>query len=104
MDKIMNLRCYTYRKDKYYYAACIDLTLIDRGESQAVAMSRLKENIADYIAAAAEDGLQEELVPRKAPLSFRLHYYYHWLLSRLVGLVTSYRQERRESGHLFVCV
>ncbi|MBL7065326.1 MAG: hypothetical protein ISS49_14120 [Anaerolineae bacterium] len=104
MDEITNLRCYTYRKGKYYYAACIDLTLIDRGESRVEAMSKLKENIADYIAAIAKDGLQEELIPRQAPLSFRLHYYYHWLLSHLVNPVASYRQERRESGHLFVGV
>jgi len=100
----MNLRCYTYRKGKYYYAACIDLTLIDRGESRAEATSKLKENIADYIAAAVDDGLQEELIPRKAPLSLRLHYHHHWLLSHLAGLVASHRQERREPGRLFVSV
>lgn len=104
MDEITNLRCYTYRKGKYYYAACIDLTLIDRGESRAEAMSKLKKNIADYIAAVVEDGLQEELIPRRAPISSRLHYYYHWLFSHLADPVASHRQGRQESGRLFMGV
>lgn len=77
MKDKMIFRCFAYwnKKDNYYYACCIDLNLVDRGDSMAEVVKKLEENIVGYLHAAFEK--QEEakhLIPRKAPISYRLQY------------------------------
>jgi predicted RNase H-like HicB family nuclease len=82
MDKEHKLRCYGYKKNGKYYAACVDLTLIDDGNTMEEAKISLEENILGYLECIAKNGIAKELFPRRAPFSRFIHYYWVKLLTR----------------------
>ena len=77
MKNKMIFRCFAYRnrKDNFYYACCIDLNLVDRGESMDDVIKKLEDNIVGYLQTTFEE-LEgtKHLIPRKAPFSYRLQY------------------------------
>jgi hypothetical protein len=77
------LRCYWYRSGAPYYAECIDLDLIARGDSGEEAIGKLQEAVYGYLAVAFRGDSTKGLVPRRSPLSQRLHYHAQRLLCRL---------------------
>lgn len=79
------LRCYAIKEDDSWFTICIDLNLYARADSFQDARSKLHEIIHEYIHEALTEDAQyiSDLIPRKAPLYFRLQYFYLWILSKL---------------------
>jgi len=96
----LTLRCYAFKKDNKYYACCIDLNLVDQSDSMSEVIRLLTENIQGYLNIFIEKPeLYDELIPRLAPLSYRIQYYWiniklglHYLLSRYTDQYKSFLQ------------
>ena len=43
--KMQHFRCYAFKINEYWYAACIDLNLVDRSETLDTVVSKLRKNI-----------------------------------------------------------
>lgn len=82
------IRCFTYRKGARFYAECLDLNLLTRGDSEEEAIGRLQEEMFAYIHAVLDGGSTEGLIPRKAPLWSWVKYYSYLLRDRLVWPLT----------------
>lgn len=79
------LRCYAERdSDGTWFAMCLDLNVYARADSANEAQRQLHEIIEDHLEAVREMPAEDrrELVPRPAPLRFRLRYAY--LLAKAV--------------------
>lgn len=77
------LRCYLEKENEgTWFAMCIDLNLYARGDSDHEAKRKLHAYIKEYISEALTKDAQyiECLIPRRAPLSFRLKYHFISLL------------------------
>src|SRR6266545_6799982 len=44
------LRCFTYKRGGLFYAQCLDLNLMSRGQTEDEAVSRLQEQMFSYVA------------------------------------------------------
>jgi hypothetical protein len=82
---ILPIRCFWYRKGGKAYAECLDLDLITRGDTPEEAIGRLQEDMYWYINTVLSEGSKdsEGLIPRRAPWSSWVRYYFHTLLCRL---------------------
>ena len=67
--------------DQAYEGICLTLNLPVRGRSIQEVESKLRELIAAYLEDAEREGRWDELVPRRAPLSYYATYYWYWLLT-----------------------
>ncbi|HEY5177855.1 MAG TPA: hypothetical protein VII95_20060 [Terriglobales bacterium] len=73
----LRLRCFCYQAgDRRYIAECIDLDIISEGETREDAIGGLQEAMFGYLTAVIDGQDTDGLVPRRAPLSHRLRYYY----------------------------
>ena len=84
-------------RDGSWFAICIDLNLAAHGESAEEAKNKLHNQIRDYIEEAFMDDSAyfNDLVPRVAPLSFRLKY-------RLIDIMCRVRDNaKRNKACLF---
>jgi hypothetical protein len=76
VEKCFPVRCFSYReKTGSFIAECIDLDLMVRAKKQNMAMRELRDAVLGYVKVAVESGTDSELIPRRSPLSHRLHYY-----------------------------
>ncbi len=76
VDKCFTVRCFVYReKSGVFVAECIDLDLTVKARKQNIAMRELRNAVLGYVKVAVESGVDAELIPRRSPLSHRLHYY-----------------------------
>lgn len=83
--KEIALRCYAKPlPGGTWYAHCIDLTLDTQAPTFEEVRERLDEVILGYLRTVSEGGLEQELIPRPSPFSFRLTYWRIWVVS-LVG-------------------
>lgn len=85
--KKLLLRCYAERDGDMWVAVCLDFSLGAQGESFEEARTKLDLQIRDYVidAMAGEDREHADaLLPRRAPLSFWLKYWYARALTRFV--------------------
>jgi hypothetical protein len=73
-------RCFVRksRKERAFYAVCIDLNLIDKRETADEAIAAMVENIESYLEAVYKHHEEDKLIPRPAPLFDQL--YYRWML------------------------
>jgi len=81
------LRCYAERDaDGTWFAMCLDLNLYARADSPREAQQQLHDAIVAHLEAANEMAPEDkrDLVPRPAPLRFRLRYAY-LLFKALIG-------------------
>ena len=76
------LRCFAYKSRGVFYAECLDLSLLSRGQTEEDAVARLQEQMFSYVAAAF-DGDPKGLIPRKAPTSSWIRYYWRFFKNRL---------------------
>jgi len=79
------LRCYAEREsDGTWFAMCLDLNLYARADTAQDAQQNLHQIIVDYLDAVRDMPEQDRraLLPRPAPLRFRLRYAY--LLAKAV--------------------
>ena len=82
----LKLKCYAEREhDGSWFAVCIDLNLAAQGESLESVKTKLHQQVRDYLEeAVTEDAAYfGDLIPRPAPLSFRLKFYLIEFLCRL---------------------
>lgn len=85
----LKLRGYAEREsDGSWFIICVDLNLYARADSLSEARSKLHEFMVDYLREAFEQDREyfDQLVPRPAPLHFRLKYRWLVFLSQLRGL------------------
>lgn len=72
------LKCYAKQEDNAWIAVCLDLTLATQGDSYQEAKQKLEEQIVFYVEEALQDkDYGAQLLSRRAPISWWLHYY--WL-------------------------
>ena len=83
--QILPLRCFSYGKGEAFYAECIDLNLLARGNTRDEAIIRLQEQMFSYVATVFEGDGTEGLIPRRAPLTSFIRYYLAVLRDRLSG-------------------
>jgi len=77
---MQTFRCFVResRREKAFYAVCIDLNLVDRRESADEAIGAMIENIESYLETAYAHNEADMLIPRPVPFADQL--YYRWLL------------------------
>jgi len=80
---ILPIRCFYYRKGKMFYAECLDLDLLTRGETPEEAIGRLQEDMWWYVDTVLSGGSSEGLIPRRAPLWSWVRYYARRTIRRL---------------------
>lgn len=81
----MVLRCYAERKGDQWQAFCLDLNLAAHGDTFQDVKSRLDEMIWSFVydATVGEDAqYADQLLPRRAPLSYWLTYYWYSAIQR----------------------
>ncbi len=76
------LRAFYYKVKEGYIAECIDLDLMSQGNTPEEAIKRLQEAMCGYLQVVFSGESTKGLVLRLSPLSHRLRYYAHKLLSR----------------------
>jgi hypothetical protein len=84
------LRCYAEREpDGKWFAICLDLNLATEAGTQHEATEKLHAQIVSYVreALTVDAKYASHLLPRRAPMSFFIRYYWMQLLS-LVGALT----------------
>jgi hypothetical protein len=72
------LRCYAEReRDGSWFAICIDLNLAAQAGSAKEVKAKLHAQIEQYVREALTVDRQyiDDLMPRRAPLSFRIRYH-----------------------------
>jgi hypothetical protein len=82
--RILQVRCFSYGKAGVFYAECIDLNLLSRGNTQEEAIIRLQEQMFSYVATALA-GDTEGLIPRRASLLSFIRYYLSVIKDRFSG-------------------
>jgi predicted RNase H-like HicB family nuclease len=82
--RILPLRCFSYKESDGFYAECIDLNLLARGNTLEEAIVRLQEQMFSYVATAFE-GNTDGLIPRRAPLWSFVRYYLSVIGNRFTG-------------------
>ena len=84
------IKAYVFQRHGLYYAECLSLNLISRGNTQEEAILRLQASMISYVYTVLGDGAQSTkgLLPRPAPLSSWLRYRYfkikEWIV-RMLG-------------------
>jgi hypothetical protein len=72
--EIFPLRCLSYSGGDGFYAECVDLSLLARGNTREEAIIHLQEQMFSYVATVLE-GPADGLIPRRAPLLSFVRYY-----------------------------
>ena len=86
--KPMDFKCQVYRSDGAWYAECLTLDLLSRGDSEVDSIRRLQIAMFSYVATVMNgEGSIKGLIPRPAPVKSWIRYYAHDLLGRLATLV-----------------
>lgn len=79
------VRCYAEQeKDGSWFAMCIDLNLYACGNTDQEAIGKLHNFVKDYVSEALTVDAEyiENLVPRPAPIGFRVKYHMISMLCR----------------------
>ncbi len=101
--RALPVRCYVYRRSGKYYAECLTLNLLSRGETQEDAIRRLQIAMFSYLQTVLGDGSKPTagLIPRRAPFSSWARFYFlrfkRWI-SRIVGRDYPLATESKPSG------
>lgn len=74
--KRFTLRICVFEKNGYFYAECLDWSLIVKRDDPDKAFDELKIQIGMYIESLIELNFPKHLLYRKAPLSSWLNYYW----------------------------
>jgi hypothetical protein len=92
------LRCYLEREsDGSWFAICLDLNLTAQADSAKEAKEKLHAHIARYVreALTVDRAYIEDLLPRRAPLSFFIRYYAIKAICMLRGINRHQRPAKR---------
>jgi hypothetical protein len=82
------LKCVAHRHDQKWEAICLDLDLAVQGSTLAEVQEQLRSAISSYIedASAEPEPTRSRLLERRAPLSARIAWLWHWALGSLLIL------------------
>lgn len=102
---VARFRCFAYPTKGAWYAECIDLGLVVKAESFEAAKTSLHECIQDYLEVAHGEGWYDKMVPRRAPLSRFMHYYWIVARYRIDTLTGGLRRGKgiEQHGYAFTC-
>jgi hypothetical protein len=92
-DAEVPIRCFTFKSGKHFYAQCLDLNLLSRGDTEEEAIGRLQESMFAYVVSAF-DGDPSGLIPRRAPLGSWVRYFFRHSIRTAKWLF-----KRRDSRH-----
>lgn len=85
------LRCFAEKKNGYWIAVCLDLTLATQAGTKNDAIDSLLSQIESYVKDCSDGGIDENhqrrLMSRSAPIGMWLHYYYLRLRTVIDGLI-----------------
>jgi hypothetical protein len=73
------LRCFTYQRGPLHFAECLDLDLLAQGDTVEEAIGKLQEAVYGYLVVAFDGDSCRALVPRPAPATHWVRYFFHWL-------------------------
>jgi hypothetical protein len=80
----LEIKCHVYRSGGVWYAECLTLNLLSKGESEVEAIRRLQVAMFSYVETVLRDGQSAEgLIPRYAPKSSWIAYYVRNFFARL---------------------
>lgn len=90
---VIRLRCfvYPYGSDQYR-AECVDLDIAAEGGTQEEAIAGLQDAMFGYLSVAFESEDRKGLLPRKSPLSHRLHYHLARIKDRIFDIFSHDRR------------
>lgn len=100
-----SLRCYVKKEGDHYFACCIDICMGEQGDTIEEAKNNLNELITAHIQLAIPDLRPGEQLFKPAPFSFRVEYYYIWLVYNVVRCLRRLRENRSTTpeNQVFSC-
>lgn len=90
---ILPIRCFWYRSGSRYYAECLDLDLITKGDTPEQAIAQLQEDMYWYVQTALS-GDTRGLLPRPASRARWIRYYLHVAWCWVKSILTRRRHHR----------
>lgn len=86
---LLDLKCQVYGGGDAWYAECLTLDLLSKGDTEADAIRRLQIAMFSYVATVLQSGESTDgLIPRSAPFASWVRYYTQiaiWRLTALLG-------------------
>ena len=86
----LRLRCYAKKEaDGSWYAACLDLNLLARGNSFQEVSKSLHQLIREYVKEAFTHDRKylDDLIPRRPPIAFLYNYYFIMVTHKILKMV-----------------
>jgi len=91
-DEII-LRCLSFRENDKIISVCIDLDIFAQGDTLAESKRKLLDGVSLYVKHAIDTREIDELIPRYAPLKYRMIYS----LLKTISIIEKFKRymERR---------
>lgn len=97
-------RCFAYeRRSDGFVAECVDLNIIVQAKTMKKAVASLRDAIEGYLAVVANGDSEDGLIPRRSPLSHRLHYHLVGVKIRVAMLIHKHLDVRALKLKTFEC-
>jgi hypothetical protein len=100
VKKSFRVRCFVYqqRSTGLFVGECIDLNLMVKARKPNKAMRELRDAVLGYVQVAVDSGQDSVLIPRRSPLSHRIHYRFE------AAMAASPLSLLRGEAQLFECM
>jgi len=72
---VLQIHALIERDGEFYSALCLELDVASQGETVEETKANLQEAIELYLEEVYESGLEEEFIPRPAPIEYWLRYF-----------------------------
>ncbi|MGA3133130.1 MAG: hypothetical protein ABSD59_20215 [Terracidiphilus sp.] len=83
-EKEIDVKAFVYERRGVFYAECVTLNLMSRGNTQEEAIRRLQVAMFTYVGAVVSGGKSSAgLIPRRAPIASWARYFWHVLMARV---------------------
>ena len=83
-ESALDIKCQVFRRRGVWYAECLTLDVLSKGDSEVDAIRRLQIAMFSYAATVLRDGQSAAgLIPRSAPRSSWIAYYLRTFFGRL---------------------
>ena len=83
-ESALDIKCYVFKSGGAWYAECLTLNLLSKGDTQADAIRRLQVSMFSYVETVLRDGQSSAgLIPRSAPSLSWIAYYCRTFFGRL---------------------
>jgi len=78
-NKVIRLRFLVFKKDNKLEAICIDTNIANRANNMELLKQKLIDSSLLYLRSFTKEEIENKLFIRKAPLKYRLRWYFHIL-------------------------